>query len=136
MATRGNIGYKTENGEYKFIYTHWDGYILENGLLLFRHYTDFEKIKLLVDQGDISSLSHNCDGGMGHSFDEPLSKQTTYYGRDRGEQNTEPKITKNRDDIYANEFAYVWEDDHWLCIGGRYDEWVYLEKAIDIEMYS
>lgn len=130
MATRSNVGYKKEDGTYRYIYCHWDGYPSGNGKILREHYQDPAKIIRLVENGDLSSLSIECDGAPGHTFNHPVDGQTVYYGRDRHEEDCEAKSTDDRNDIYQNEYAYVFEDGQWFCIGHMSDEWMPLDKAI------
>ena len=62
MSTRSYIGY-CDNG-FKNItasYCHWDGYVEYNGMILNESYTTIEKVKKLVDGGDMSSLKENIE---------------------------------------------------------------------------
>ena len=62
MSTRSYIGY-CDNG-FKNItasYCHWDGYVEYNGMILNESYTTIEKVKKLVDGGDMSSLKENVE---------------------------------------------------------------------------
>ena len=72
MATRSSIAMKTENG-IRGIYCHWDGYPDHNGKILSESYTDADKVKALIDLGDISSLRKEI--GEKHSFDARYSDQ-------------------------------------------------------------
>lgn len=133
MATRANIGYMMDDGFYKFIYTHWDGYPSGMGAILLKHYTDPEKIVRLVENGALSSIGPECDGAEGHSFSTPVKGQTIYYGRDRGEEDTGPTITNDRDNIFEQEYAYVYEHGNWICRGGLAEEWIPLTKAMMLD---
>lgn len=133
MATRANIGYKQDDGSYRYIYTHWDGYPSHMGTTLLEHYTDPEKIKRLVENGSLSSIGPECDGAEGHTFNTPVKGQTIYYGRDRGETDVEPKTTMTRDDIHEQEFAYVYENGYWICSGACDIGWIPLSKAVLLE---
>ena len=107
MATRSTIALLRDNGEVVKVYCHWDGYLENNGELLVKHYNTPEKIEALLAHGDISSLGKVV--GEKHPFDtydkSKLSAEdlalaeraeaeswTLYYGRDRGETGTEPKV--------------------------------------------
>lgn len=133
MATRSNIGYKKDDGTYRYVYCHWDGYPTGNGQILLDHYQDPEKIIRLVEGGYISSLAAECDGAEGHNFDNVVQGQTVYYGRDRNEDNVDPQTTTDRNEIYQNEYAYLYENGMWYCIGHLSDEWIPIEKAIILE---
>lgn len=136
MGTRSNIGYKNDADEYVFVYCHWDGYIENNGHILKENYDSYEKVKELVDQGDMSYLSKRCDGGEGHSFESPLKDQTVYYSRDRGPGPYLPRITKHKDSILETGYAYVFINGIWYVKSEYYDlPWLevgFAEKVIDI----
>lgn len=42
---------KQEDGSYKSIYCHWDGYPEYNGLILFENYKDKNKVEKLINLG-------------------------------------------------------------------------------------
>ena len=79
----------------KHIYCHWDGYISNNGDILFHHYKSKNKVMKLINLGDISNLENEVDIPKDkiHTFDNPCCGVTVAYGRDRGEKNIEPKIS-------------------------------------------
>lgn len=80
------------------IYSHWDGYIEGVGETLFKHYQDYEKVKALIELGDISSLGEflSPKEGETHTFVEPAPNTTVAYHRDRGD---------NYDDVKPKEFT-------------------------------
>jgi len=91
MSTRSTIVLEQDDGTYKTIYSHWNGYPDWNGDILLHHYQDEKKVARLLDQGDISILRQNV--GEKHNFDDhgddaPAEKNnwTTFYKRDRGEE--------------------------------------------------
>jgi hypothetical protein len=112
----------------KSVYCHWDGYLEHNGAILQEHY-DSSKANQLVALGDLSSLRPEI--GEKHAFsrlevpmdDEAYDKlygnMTTFYGRDRGEQNVEWKVDHTFEDFLdrakgcAAEFYYVMKDGVW-----------------------
>lgn len=130
MATRSAIGYKDLNGKIRAVYAHWDGYPEHNGAILNKHYTDFAKVVSLVELGDISSLREQV--GEAHPFspfdikmdsdeyDAQYGNMTTYYGRDRGEKNVEPKVFDSVAafvDHYAPagcEYFYLFNGEDWI----------------------
>ena len=60
MATRGHIAIK-ENGKYKYIYNHWDSDIDQLGVTLFKFYKDADKVRALIDLGDVSSVGEKIE---------------------------------------------------------------------------
>lgn len=118
MATRSRIGMVNESNEFVSVYCHWDGYPENNGVILDKHYRDPEKIKKLIENGDISSLSAEVDPTGAHSFDSPQEGVTVFYHRDRGE-GTDPSIQKNYSKEAmakgnsGEEFIYLFENNEW-----------------------
>lgn len=62
MATRSTIALEYADGTVGQIYCHWDGYLSNNGKILLENYTDPFKVRELLDNGDMSSLSETVDG--------------------------------------------------------------------------
>ena len=62
MATRSTIALEYADGTVGQIYCHWDGYLSNNGKILLENYTDPFKVRELLDNGDMSSLSEDVDG--------------------------------------------------------------------------
>lgn len=133
MSTRSYICIETEStkitGEMLGIYCHWDGYPEHNGQILVNHYKDREKVKRLIALGDLSSLAPNIDPepNTAHSFKDPQDNVCVAYGRDRGEENTQPKIVTLEnlcsDDSWI-EYVYIYTlEGEWVF----YDTWKYKE---------
>jgi len=106
MGTRSMIAIQNPyRKDIRAVYCHWDGYLEHNGAILQKHYAASPKVNNLIALGDISSL--RAEIGEKHAFsrlevpmdDEAYDKlygdMTTYYGRDRGESNTEFRVFKN-----------------------------------------
>lgn len=107
MSTRSRIGIRRKDGSIESIYCHWDGYLSNNGKILFRSYQDINKIEELLDLGNISSLSDELD-------------DVVAYMRDRGEKDQEKRIHNN-----LSEFSSFMEDG--------WEEYVYLYDEISKE---
>ena len=130
MSTRSNIGIKNKDGSIHCIYCHFDGYLEHNGLILERYYKDQNKVKNLINLGDISSLGLNVypDPEYEHTFDNRQKYVTVAYSRDRGED----KRIKKFDDMhdYMISFKNTWYDYAYL-----YDEenkeWLYSTIHLD-----
>ena len=116
MATRSTIALEYADGTVGQVYSHWDGYLENNGMILYKHYSDPFKLRELLDLGDISSLGPEI--GEKHAFSQfDLPKDeveaykaltenwTTFYGRDRGEDTVAQKM-------FANYDTYVSEHQH------------------------
>jgi len=125
MGTRSRIGVM-HGDNCKSVYAHWDGYLDYNGRILLEHY-DSSKANHLVALGDLSSLAPEVfiPEGVEHTFDNPTKGITTFYGRDRGEENTGWKTTStfeefiNLCDDCGAEFYYIMKDGQWY-VGTTY----------------
>jgi hypothetical protein len=119
----------------KSVYCHWDGYLSFNGRVLQEHY-DSAKANQLVALGDMSSLRANI--GEKHAFSkfdlpaeeveafEALTENwCTFYGRDRGEKDTEWKVATTFDQFLEQcynsgaEYYYIMKDGVWY-VGDTY----------------
>ena len=135
MGTRSRIA--VMHGEvYKSVYCHWDGYLEHNGKIL-QEYYDSSKANNLVALGDVSSLGPKI--GDAHPFSKfeidnespdfaklmatheqaQAEGWTTFYGRDRGVEDTEFKSDLTFADFLARvdgccaEYYYVMRDGVW-----------------------
>jgi len=127
MATRSAIG--VMHGDVcKAVYCHWDGYLEHNGRILQENY-DSTKANFLVALGDISSLRETI--GEEHPFsmfdvnmsreeyDAKYGNMTTFYGRDRKEENCSWKTFHSYDMMYdyfdgaGVEYYYIMKDGVW-----------------------
>jgi len=136
MGTRSRIGVM-HGDKVKSVYCHWDGYLDHNGRLLQEHY-DSAKANHLVALGDLSSLRR--DLGEKHAFskfdlatqieqrlhEEATENMCTFYGRDRGEKNTEFQVAhtfaeflEQADGCFA-EYYYIMRDGVWY-VGDTYE---------------
>lgn len=138
MATRSTIAVQHADGTVSQTYCHWDGYPSHNGKLLLENYVTLEKIEQLVSFGDMSSLAEKCipDPAFPHDFDHKQEYVTVYYGRDRGETGTQPKVFKDFEDYKKNfvgeEYDYIFTDGMWLVSAyGR--PYVTIEDALKKE---
>ena len=90
MATRSIIA-KLDDKGVQAIYCHNDGYLSNNGKILDQHYQNEVKVDNLIAQGDASSLRDTIE-------------DTTFYMRDRGEENKEATNLNNETKLL--EFAF------------------------------
>lgn len=116
MATRSTIAMVLPNGSIQSIYCHWNGYPEGVGLTLAKHYNK-RKVKQLIANGDVSSLGQFV--GHKHDFNRATKvKSTTFYGRDRGEDNIESRnhatIKEWRKAYEMSEFCYLFDGKQWL----------------------
>ena len=121
MGTRSRIA--VMHGDVcKSVYCHWDGYLDHNGNILQQHY-DSSKANHLVALGDISSLRPDVfvAEGVEHSFENPAEDITIFYGRDRGESNTEFRVDHSFESFLERcedsgaDYYYIMRDGVWYA---------------------
>jgi len=116
MATRSYIGIRNLDASVDYIYCHFDGYPSHNGAILTQHYNTYDKVKKLLELGDLSIL--NPEIGEKQDFDDRSTHNNNWclaYGRDRNEPNTE---VKNGDfgkliSDQSVDYVYVFDGDYW-----------------------
>jgi len=133
MATRATISVlDPTTGRYLTIYSHWDGYPAHLGHMLTRHYNTHEKALELVRMGNASSIYPNL--GERHRFDIDQNKVSehdkvcTFYGRDRGENDTAPRTYASPYEAQkaeGEEYNYHFDGEEWYV---QYDR---TERATD-----
>ena len=66
MATRSEIAIENADGSIKSVYCHSDGYIKYLGVMLKKHYNNFDKASSIINENDCSVL-------------KPTIKQSRFY---------------------------------------------------------
>jgi len=145
MATRSAIGIVRDGG-IEGIYCHWDGYPQHHGHILLNYYNQ-EKTNQLMKHGSLSVLGPNI--GVKHAFSNPhpwnsaayLAEESlqenscTFYGRDRGDKETESKIFNDVSefiDYYRSsgaEYSYLMKDGEWYLLHNP-EELIPLNKIV------
>lgn len=131
MGTRAAIAIENLDGTIESVYCHWDGYPEHVGKTLLNHYSSEEKLRALLAEGDMSSLG--VEIGSKHDFDDQPPGQTTFYGRDRGEEGVEAKIHDDRDEYLSEqgqEYNYLFslKESQWFVSEG--DDFEVLEEVL------
>jgi hypothetical protein len=100
MGTRSTIALEYADGTVGQVYCHWDGYLDNNGMILYKHYSDPFKVRELLDNGDMSSLDTDVEG-------------CTFY-KERGEDCPQ-HMFKNYDEYVSEhqheEYEYILRKD-------------------------
>ena len=130
MATRSTIALEYADGTVDQIYCHWDGYLEHNGAILNEFYSNSVDVNRLIATGDISSLGARVGEKMefdhrwadsdyikaGNTYASP---QCIFYGRDRGEKETE-FMSFNDEQAFLEEydgrgaeFFYLFDNGVW-----------------------
>jgi len=124
MSTRCRVGYLNDDGTVDSIYVHNDGFIDGVGAALADEYTDAAKVRVLVDEGDHSTISGKVESyrSLGESIEETASKHDA-----------------NARDFYESaagdncDFAYLFDPDssEWL-VGTKRLNWKPRPLAVDL----
>ena len=115
MGTRSRIGIELSDNSIMSVYCHWDGYPSCNGRILREHYTTVEKVRELIDGGNISAL-HTNTGWK----NETLPETGPLYYTMRGEsiEQNEPRVDNNIVEFLndGEEYAYIFNRfNEWIC---------------------
>ena len=147
MATRSTIALEFADGTIGQVYAHWDGYLAHNGKILFENYSNPFILRDLIDLGDLSSLRPTVgtkhpfsqfDNGMStEEFNALYQDMTTFYGRDRGESNTDATYFKDYEhflvDGQQEEYDYILRNVNGVAtwfVSDHDGDFVTLESAI------
>lgn len=112
MATRSMIGIKDKDGHgASLIYCHWDGYPNGVGDTLKQFYDTEEKVRELLELGDLSTLGNDLDSSFA-------------YHRDRGEELNPARYCADGEEVFKRadrcgaEYVYLFHTDlaHWECM--------------------
>lgn len=137
MSTRSRIAFKREDGLISSIYCHWDGYPEHNGKILQENYQDVNKIKQLIVLGSLSVLGPEI--GEIQDFNKPTDRNwCLFYGRDRGEKNTDYVNHESMEDLLETasgswgEWVYLFENGEWkVCDMHSSKEFVPLQGILE-----
>jgi hypothetical protein len=119
MSTNALIALDNNDGTYSTVYLHWDGYPSHALRTLKSYYSDIDKVKKLIQLGDISSLDSliEPDECVPHTFDNPAPGVTVFYGRDRDETATKAQLAPSMKILLGTakryEFAYLFTNNEW-----------------------
>jgi hypothetical protein len=152
MATRSTIALEFADGTIGQVYCHWDGYLVHNGKILLENYSNPFVLRDLIDLGSLSSLrpqigtkhafSHYDVEGMAlDEFYKLYGNMCTFYGRDRGEGQSDARYFKDYADFKANcqqeEYDYILRNVNGVAtwfVSDHGGEFVLLEKALIAEL--
>jgi len=152
MATRSTIALEFADGTIGQVYCHWDGYLAHNGKILFENYSNPFVLRDLIDLGGLSSLrptigtkhafSHyDVEGMTSDEFYKLYGNMCTFYGRDRGEGQSDANYFKDFADFKANgqaeEYDYILRNVNGVAtwfVSDHGGEFVLLENALVAEL--
>lgn len=126
MSTNANIAIINTDGNADVIYTHWDGYPRHHAPILKNYYNTEEKVRELINLGDLSVLGSK----IGPSDDKSDYDTVIAYHRDQEEdwESVRPLHKENIEDVRKNlevEFLYAFDCNtgKWsMSNGGAFEE--------------
>lgn len=117
MGTRSRIGIQLKDDSILSVYCHYDGYPEFNGRVLRDEYDTVEKVKELIDGGDMSCVWTNAGWN-----NETLPKMGPLYYTMRNEslESNAPRYDESIFDFLDKknneEYAYIWTvNNKWVC---------------------
>ena len=138
MATRARIGIELTTGKVVSSYCHYDGYPAGLGFNLVENYSDRSKLQQAIELGDASTWAEEIGEKVSFEDREAREFQNIYYGRDRGEANTEAVTFDNIDefmseyDMAGEEYAYVLTLDGLWVMNARYRKMTHWDAEFEI----
>ena len=118
MGTRSRIGIQLKDDSILSVYCHYDGYPEFNGRVLRDHYNTVEKVRNLIDGGDMSCTWTNAGWN-----NETLPETGPLYRTARGEsmEDNAPRLDESIFDFLEKEnneeYAYIWTvNNKWVCM--------------------
>ena len=111
MATRSRIGLQLSDDSIVSVYCHYDGYPEFNGRVLRTHFDTIEKVRELIDGGDMSCTRTNAGWN-----NETLPEVGPLYYSTRGED-CPPRHDETMTEFFNNgeEFGYIYQNGEWFC---------------------
>lgn len=114
MSATSQIIVRLQDGSYRGVYCHFDGYPSDVGKVLLEHYNSQELAELVTSMGAMSSLAASMEYPVGHSYSNPTEGYSVLYHRDRGDQFTVAESPTLQGCVDAQpygetQFYYVWQ---------------------------
>ena len=117
MGTRSRIGIQLKDNSILSVYCHYDGYPEFNGRVLRDHYNTTDKVRKLIDGGDMSCTWTNAGWS-----NETLPEMGPLHYTSRGEslESNAPRYDESIFDFLEKEnneeYAYIWTvNNKWVC---------------------
>ena len=115
MATRARLGYVLSDDSIVSVYHHWDGYPEWLGVTLNEHYNTDEKVRELIDGGNMSSCW--SDNEYDYEKQEWIKQdpKPSYYGGDDEAPRHFQTLSSLAEYDCGEEFLYLWFMNTWNC---------------------
>ena len=111
MGTRSRIGIELKDQSILSVYCHYDGYPSFNGRILRDNFDTIEKVKELIDGGDMSCTWTNAGWN-----NETLPETGPLYYSSRGED-CPPRLDKDMEEFFSmgEEYSYIFRNGNWFA---------------------
>ena len=118
MGTRSRIGIQLQDNSVLSVYCHYDGYPEFNGRVLRDNYDTIDKVRNLIDGGDMSCTWTNA-GWNNETL--PESGPLHYTARGESLESNAPRYDESIFDFLDKknneEYAYIWTvNNEWKCL--------------------
>ena len=114
MGTRSRIAIQLQDESIVSVYCHYDGYPAFNGKVLRDNYDTVEKVKELIDGGDMSCTWTNSGWG-----NETLPETGALYYTMRNEtlESNAPRLDKVMEEFFSDgeEYSYIFRNGNWFA---------------------
>tara|TARA_B100000941_G_scaffold4913_1_gene3158 strand:- start:89 stop:538 length:450 start_codon:yes stop_codon:yes gene_type:complete len=139
MATRSRIGYVLKDDSIVSVYHHWDGYPEWLGVILTEHYNTDEKVRELIDGGDMSSCYSDNEYDSEKQEFVKVDPRPSYYS-ERGED-CPPRHSQTLSELAeidcGEEFVYLWFMNTWNCYAinrTHDDDWNVINTSLSVRI--
>ena len=130
MSTRGRIGLELSDGSVLSTYNHFDSYPSFLGQKLVENFNTLDKVKELIDMGDISCLWTNVGWNQ-----ETLEETGPLPYSSRGED-CPPPVDPDLCEVLlpdgAEEYHYVFRNGEWVCYNMNQFDNTKLPEVVEI----
>ena len=114
MGTRSRIGIELQDQSIVSVYCHYDGYPEFNGRVLRDNYDTVEKVKELIDGGNMSCTWTNAGWD-----NETLPEIGPLYYTMRGEslEDNAPRLDEDMEEFFSDgeEYSYIFRNGNWFA---------------------
>ena len=131
MGTRSRIGIQLQDESIVSVYCHYDGYPAFNGRVLRDNYDTVEKVKELIDGGNMSCTWTNSGWG-----NETMPESGALYYTSRGEslEDNAPRLDEDMEEFFSDgeEYSYIFRNGNWFAYDMNYFDDMVAPEPVEI----
>lgn len=131
MGTRSRIGIELQDNSIVSVYCHYDGYPAFNGRVLRDNYDTVEKVKELIDGGNMSCTWTNSGWG-----NETMPESGALYYTSRGEslEDNAPRLDEDMEEFFSDgeEYSYIFRNGNWFAYDMNYFDDMVAPEPVEI----